>query len=60
MGTIRSEGGAYQELAARARPVSPPQIGATFHKPAPVRVTYRKPGRIMRAVYAFLIGITNL
>lgn len=60
MGTIRSEGAAYQELASRARPVSPPQIGATFHKPAPQRVTYRKPSRLMRAVYSFLLGLTHL
>lgn len=32
-------------------------VGATFHKPAPQRVvTVRRPGRIMRALYAFLIG----
>lgn len=34
------------------------KIGSTFHKPAPIRsVTYTRPGRIMRALYAILIGI---
>lgn len=60
MGTIRSEGAAYQELSAKARPVNPPQIGAHFHKPAPQRITYRKPSRLMRAVYSLLLGLTHL
>lgn len=33
------------------------KIGSTFHKPAPQRVTVRRPGPIMRALYAILIGI---
>lgn len=57
MATIRSEHAAYNELQAKARPVSPPQIGATFHKPAPQRVTYRKPSRFMRALYSVLLGL---
>lgn len=48
---------AHLDLEAQAART---QIGRTFHKPAPVRVTVRRPGRIMRAVYAVLLGITNL
>lgn len=33
------------------------KIGHTFHRPAPVRVTVRRPGRFIRALYAILIGI---
>jgi len=33
------------------------KIGRTFHQPAPQRVTVRRPGRFLRALYAVLIGI---
>lgn len=60
MRTIRSEHAAHAELASKARPVSPPQIGEHFGKPAPQRVTYKRPSRFMRAVYSLLIGLTHL
>ena len=45
---------AHLDLAAYAERT---KIGSTFHKPAPQRVTVRRPGRFIRALYAILIGI---
>lgn len=56
MSNVRSEHAAYSELQATARVVHAPKIGATFHKPAPQRITIRKPRPIIARLYAILIG----
>ena len=45
---------AHLDLAAYAERT---KIGRTFHQPAPQRITVRRPGRFLRALYALLIGL---
>lgn len=45
---------AHLDLEAQAART---KIGATFHKPAPIRATIRKPHPLIARLYAILIGI---
>lgn len=45
---------AHLDLEAQAERT---KIGSTFHKPAPQRVTVRRPSRFVARLYAILIGL---
>lgn len=47
---------AHLDMTAQAERT---KIGRTFHQPAPVRVTVRKPGRFVRAFYSLLLALSN-
>lgn len=45
---------AHLDMTAQAERT---KVGRTFHQPAPIRVTVRKPGRFVRALYSILLAI---